>query len=256
MQDLDSQGLLIPDWSPWTPAANVRALVTTRHSLQGVSPAPYASFNLGDHVGDRPEHVAANRRQLRALLPAEPLWLRQVHGIRVLRHAGGNQAAAAEAPEADAVVAQAAGRVCAIMTADCLPILLSDQAGTVVAAAHAGWRGLAGGVIEATLVAMERPADQLMAWLGPAIGPQAFEVGAEVRAAFCQHDPQAALAFVAHGPDKWLCDLYLLARQRLQAAGVSRVAGGGACTHTEAEQFYSYRREGVSGRMASLIWLE
>lgn len=250
MLQLNADGLLMPDWSPWPAPARVRALVTTRHSLQGLSQAPYEHFNLGGHVGDAALAVAANRRQLRACLPAEPLWLRQVHGVHVARHGS-------DAPgvEADASVAWQAGQVSAILTADCLPLLLTDQAGTVVAALHAGWRGLAAGVIEATLTAMAVPAAQILAWLGPAIGPQAFEVGADVRAVFCVPDAQAAQAFVAQGQDKWLCDLYLLARQRLQAAGVQRIAGGGLCTYSDARHFYSYRRDGVTGRMASLIWL-
>jgi YfiH family protein len=239
-----------PDW----PApANVRALVTTRHG--GVSTGPYASLNLGDHVGDDPAAVAANRRLLRAQLPTEPVWLQQVHGTRCI-------AAATAEPgcEADAVFSRSPGVVCAVLTADCLPILLCDTDGTVVAAAHAGWRGLAAGVIEATVATMGVPNERLMAWLGPAIGPRHFEVGGEVRETFIAHDPQAVLAFVARPNGKWLCNIYQLAAQRLSALGVCRSVGNAAsadfCTVRDAQQFFSYRRDGVTGRMASLIWLD
>jgi YfiH family protein len=235
---------LLPDW----PApANVRALVTTRAG--GDSVGPYASFNLATHVGDDPAAVAANRRRLRRHLPAEPAWLDQVHGtVCVAAEAGGLPATA------DASVSFAPGRVCAVLTADCLPVLFCDERGAAVAAAHAGWRGLAAGVLEATVAAMGLPASRLLAWLGPAIGPAAFEVGDEVRAAFVGPDPATATAFVAHGEGKWLCDLYRLARRRLALAGVDRVHGGGLCTHGDPDRFYSYRRDGVTGRMASLVW--
>lgn len=238
--------LLIPEW----PApANVRAVQTLRTG--GCSPAPWGSFNLGDHVGDDPACVVANRADLRKLLPAEPLWLRQVHGVGVVE--AGLETFSLEA---DAAFARQPGRVCAVMTADCLPVLFCDLAGTVVAAAHAGWRGLAAGVLEATVARMGAPADELMAWLGPAIGAQAFEVGDEVRVAFVAHDPDAATAFVPHGGGKWLADIYRLASQRLLSAGVTRISGGDRCTVKEGETFFSYRRDGVTGRMASLIWLE
>lgn len=249
-----STEFIVPDW----PApAHVRALVTTRHG--GVSTGPYASFNLGDHVGDDPEAVAVNRRLLRLQLPAEPVWLHQVHGKQccdasAFSNANGNQPA-----EADAAFTRTPGGVCAVLTADCLPVLLCDDAGTVVAIAHAGWRGLAAGVIEATVAAMGIQGAQLMAWLGPAIGPQHFEVGGEVREIFMAHDPQAASAFVArpHGTQgKWLCDIYLLAAQRLAALGVCRLAGADFCTVRDKERFFSYRRDGSTGRMASLIWLD
>lgn len=237
---------IVPDW----PApASVRALVTTRTG--GVSAGAYASLNLATHVGDDPAAVAENRRRLRAHLPAEPLWLSQVHGTTVSRAED-----AVEGVEADAAFTRRAGRVCAVLTADCLPVLLCNDVGTVVAAAHAGWRGLAGGVVEAAVRAMNEPPPRLLAWLGPAIGPQAFEVGAEVRAAFLAHSPDAAAAFAAKENGKWLADLYRLAEQRLNALGVSRVYGGGRCTFLEADSFYSYRREKTTGRMASLIWLE
>lgn len=236
---------IVPDW----PApANVRALATTR--LGGASAAPFDGFNLADHVGDDPASVAANRAALRHYLPAEPAWLKQVHGNKCC-----DAQLAGTDNEADAAFAQAPEVVCAVLTADCLPLLLCDEAGTVVAAAHAGWRGLAGGVIESTLDALGVPGEQVLAWLGPAIGPQAFEVGDEVRAAFLAHDPAAAVAFAPHGPGKWLCDLYLLARQRLAARGVRRAWGADFCTATDQDRFYSYRRDGRTGRMASLIWL-
>jgi YfiH family protein len=237
---------VVPDW---TAPPNVRALTTTRR--RGMSRGPYADFNLGDHVGDAPAAVAANRARLRLHLPADPLWLKQVHGTRCVV-----AEEAAAGVEADASVSFRPGTVCAVLTADCLPLLLCDAGGTVVAAAHAGWRGLAAGVIESTVAAMRRPPAEILAWLGPAIGPAAFEVGDEVRAAFVAHDAAAAAAFVQHGAGKWLCDIYELARQRLAALGVRRVAGGNLCTVADADRFYSYRRDGATGRMASLIWLE
>ncbi len=239
---------IVPDWAA---PPNVRALATTRTG--GVSTAPWHSLNLGDHVGDDPGHVTENRRRLRRHLPAEPRWLRQVHGVRCLDAAlAGSQSA----PEADAACTTAPGVVCAVLTADCLPLLLCDTAGGAVAAAHAGWRGLAAGVIESTVAAMERPGDELMAWLGPAIGPAHFEVGAEVRELFLAHDAAAAAAFRPGAAGKWLCNMYLLARQRLAALGVCRITGADFCTMRDAGRFYSYRRDGITGRMASLIWLE
>lgn len=236
---------LIPDW----PApAHVRALQTLRTG--GCSPAPWASFNLGDHVGDEPARVAANRAELRRQLPAEPLWLQQVHGTVVV-----DAAQAPQATTADASFANEPDQVCAVMTADCLPVLFCDRAGSVVAAAHAGWRGLLDGILECTIAALPVVPGELLAWLGPAIGPERFEVGGEVRAAFVAHDAQAAGAFRPHG-DKWWADIYSLARQRLQAAGVTNIHGGGQCTVSDAERYFSYRRDGVTGRMATLIWLE
>ncbi len=243
---------ILPDW-PAPPS--VRALQTTRRG--GVSQAPYDTLNLGDHVGDAPLDVAYNRQLLAALLPAEPLWLNQVHGVEVV-----DADAAGAVPRADACIARRSGPVCAVMTADCLPVLLCDERGTVVGAAHAGWRGLCAGVIERTVAAMGVPPRGLMAWLGPAIGPGAFEVGGEVRDAFIAADPQAQQAFVAlpGSGGKHLADIFLLARQRLAAAGVSRVhASGdgerGLCTHSDATRFYSYRRDGATGRMGTFIWL-
>lgn len=236
--------MIQPDW-PAPPS--VRACMTTREG--GVSQPPWASFNLGDHVGDNPAHVAANRARLRQTLPAEPGWLRQVHSARVVEL--GRDAN----PEADAAFTRARGPVCAVLTADCLPVLFCDRAGSVVAAAHAGWRGLANGVLEATVAAMGVPPGEILAWMGAAIGPQAFEVGEAVREAFVAQHSQAAAAFVPHAPGKWLADLYALARIRLGSAGVDALYGGGRCTFTEAETFYSYRRDGVTGRMAALVWL-
>lgn len=238
---------LIPDW----PAPkNVRALQTTRQG--GVSAAPYASLNLGDHVGDAPLMVAKNRMLLEPLLPSEPVWLKQVHGTTVV-----DAAHTSCLPVGDASVSAHAGAVCVVMTADCLPVLLCDEAGSVVGAAHAGWRGLCDGVIEATVRAMNQPPQSLMAWLGPAIGPQAFEVGAEVRAAFVTHQPEAASAFVATGAEeKYLADICQLARLRLAALGVTSIYGGGLCTYTDSERFFSYRRDGVTGRMGTFIWME
>lgn len=228
---------IVPDW-PCPPS--VRALVTTR-----------AFGNLAGHVADDPAAVAARRAGLRRHLPAEPLWLEQVHGCRCA-----DLATASPGVQADAAVARQPGLVCAVLTADCLPVLFCDAAGSVVAAAHAGWRGLAAGVLEETLAAMSRPPGEVLAWLGPAIGPAAFEVGEEVRAAFgAPADAEAARAFVpAALPGKWLGDLYALARLRLARAGVVQVFGGDHCTWTDEERFFSYRREHRTGRMASLIW--
>ena len=236
----------VPEWNV---PANVRALQTTRQG--GVSTAPWASFNLGDHVGDDPAAVAANRAQLASLLPAEPHWLTQVHGTVAV-----DVEKMPKAATADAAFARQGGQVCVVMTADCLPVLFCDRRGTVVAASHAGWRGLLAGVLESTVDAMQVPPDELLVWLGPAIGPRCFEVGDEVRRAFVARDAAAGLGFMSGEPGKWLCDIYLLARQRLSALGVLSVSGGGACTVSEAERYFSYRRDGVTGRMASLIWLE
>jgi len=236
---------LIPDW----PAPdNVRALQTLRTG--GCSPAPWNSFNLGDHVGDEAARVAANRALLRASLPAEPCWLRQVHGVSVV-----DAASTAAGVEADAACARVAGSVCVVMTADCLPVLFCNRQGTVVAAAHAGWRGLLAGVLENTLETMQCPASDVLAWLGPAIGPDNFEVGDEVRSAFFARDAGAAGAFQSLGQGKWLADLYGLARRRLAAAGVIGVYGGTWCTVADGGRFFSYRRDGVTGRQGSLIWL-
>lgn len=240
--------MIYPDWP--APEA-VSAVSTTREG--GLSHPPYASLNLADHVGDRPQAVRENRRLLSECLqlPAEPLWLQQVHGDSVVAcHESGPR------PAADASYTIGAGAVCAVLTADCLPVLFCDRQGTRVAAAHAGWRGLAGGVLERTVAALAVAPDQLLAWLGPAIGPRAFEVGAEVRSTFIAQHAEADGAFAAQVNGRWLADLYRLARIRLRAAGVRAVYGGSFCTFSEPERFYSYRRDRVTGRMASLIWLD
>lgn len=246
---------IVPDW----PApANVHAGMTTRSG--GVSLAPFDSFNPASHVGDDPAAVAENRRLLKQFLPAEPLWLNQVHGIGV---ACGDAESAGGTPEADAGVAFAPNQVRSVLTADCLPVLFCDEAGSVVAAAHAGWRGLAAGVLEATVSAMRVPPERILVWLGAAIGPQAFEVGPEVREIFVEQHALAGIAFrpalpgtLDGAPHKWLADLYTLARIRLAGIGVEQVYGGGLCTYSDAKRFYSYRRDGQTGRMASLIWFE
>jgi polyphenol oxidase len=231
----------------WPAPKNVHALQTNRHG--GVSQVPYDSLNFGDHVNDNPIHVAQNRQLLSQYLPSEPVWLHQVHGTHVV-----DAANTSCVPDADAGYTTRNNVVCVTMTADCLPVLLCDTAGSVVAAVHAGWRGLCDGVIEATVAKLAtKPAD-LMAWLGPAIGPNAFEVGAEVRAQFVEKDAQAEAAFRPHG-DKWLGNLYQIATQRLNNLGVTKIHGGGHCTFTEKDQFFSFRRDNITGRMATLIWL-
>jgi hypothetical protein len=238
-----------PDW----PApAKVSALSTTRDG--GISEGVFAGLNLGAHVGDEPARVEANRTRLQqaAGIPGVLNWLNQVHGTAVhpVSHYYGC------APDADAACAREAGQACIVMTADCLPVLFCDCAGTVVAAAHAGWRGLQGGVLEASIAAMGCEPGEILAWLGPAIGPTAFEVGGEVREAFMAEQAEAAAAFVpSPNEGKWLADIYRLARQRLARAGVTAVYGGEYCTFSDSEQFYSYRRNGQTGRMASIIWL-
>jgi len=240
------------DWiaPDWPAPAHVRVLSTLRAG--GVSVGPYASLNLAAHVGDRPDAVSANRLLLReaAHLPAEPLWLEQVHGTSVFRHPGDSAVA-----RADASVAFEPGRVCAVMTADCLPVVLTDRGGTRVGVAHAGWRGLLDGVVEATIAALGASPAQLLAWLGPAIGADAFEVGEEVRSAFAARSPAAGECFRPNERNRYQADLYGLARLALAAAGVRSVHGGGWCTHHESERFFSFRRDGVTGRMATLAWL-
>jgi hypothetical protein len=299
-----SDHCIIPDW-PAPP--NIRALQTTRQG--GASIAPYDSFNLGSHVGDNPLMVARNRMSLNTLLPSEPVWLEQVHGTLVA-----NADMADCRPQADACIARHRAAVCVIMTADCLPLLLCDTQGSVVGAAHAGWKGLAAGVIEATVQAMNADPKNFMAWMGPAISRDAFEVGEEVRAIFVENDPQAASAFapsplrgegekwldmtrrcgasgagmaashplpqaagsaitsdlasvvglpsrmasgsISNVSRVWLADIYALARLRLNALGITQIYGGGYCTYREREKFFSYRRDGVTGRMGTFIWLE
>jgi YfiH family protein len=239
----------------WPAPSKVRAFSTLRRGLAvGVSKPPFDDFNLGAQCGDDADAVAINRAALNWVgeLPSRPCWLRQVHGTRVWRFD-----APAEHPiEADAAVTSEPGVVLSILTADCLPLLLCADDGAEVGAAHAGWRGLCAGVIENTVAAMRAPPDRLIAWLGPAAGPSAYEVGEEVRAAFIERDPRAAEAFASTRPGHWLCDLYALARQRLAGIGVERVHGGQRCTISEPNSFFSHRRDGRSGRLASLVWIE
>jgi polyphenol oxidase len=239
---------ITPDW----PApSNVRALATTRAG--GVSSGHYASLNLATHVGDVLEDVERNRVLLReqAQLPAEPIWLQQVHGTSVWD----TQSQSSAPPEADASVAQATHRICTILTADCLPVLFCDLDGASVGAAHAGWRGLAGGVLTATLAAMKAPASRIIAWLGPAIEQAAFEVGDEVRAQFLIRDARNT-AFERNERGRWQADLYALARRELISLGVAGVYGGGFQVFADAERFYSYRRDQQTGRMATMVWLQ
>ena len=240
-----------PDWlvPDWPAPSNVRAFTTTRAG--GVSEGEFASMNLGRHSGDAAERVTRNRAILRSFLPSEAPWLAQVHGTAVsdldLPH---------RLERADACLTRAGWRVAGVLTADCMPLFFADKGGTVVAAAHAGWRGMAAGVIERTVDALRVPPESVLAWMGPTIGPDAFEVGAEVREAFVEVDAQADSAFRAHAPGKFMADLYALARQRLARAGVERVYGGGFCTFHEPERFFSYRRVKASGRMGSFLWRE
>ena len=244
MADLD---FIVPDWPV---PASVRAAVSLRPG--GTSAGRYASFNLGDHVGDEPAAVAANRARLRTVLglPAEPLWLEQVHGTEVA-HFGGEAR-----PRADASIAVQSGQVCAVMVADCLPVLLADREAACVAAVHAGWRGLVAGVIERTVEALPVPPSRLVAWLGPAIGPDAFEVGPEVRQAFLSCDAATAADFRPGAGDRWFADIFSLARRRLARLGVGAVYGGGLCTVSDPSRFFSYRRDGVTGRLVALVWKE
>ena len=255
-----SEGSRKLEWveADWPAPGGVRALCTLRHG--GVSAAPYASLNLGSHVGDLPTAVAENRRRLKAAvgLPSEPGWLTQVHGVTVvdLDAAAGVVGASGPVGPADATFSRQRGRVCAILTADCLPLVLTADTGDVVAAAHVGWRGLGSGVIEAIVQALEVPPQRLMAWLGPAIGPKHFEVGAEVREALLKGDPGAQSAFAPNARGRFLADLGRLATRRLATLGVGRIFGGGECTFAAADRYFSHRRDGVTGRQATLIWLE
>jgi len=239
----------------WPAHSHVRGFSTLRRGLNvGVSKPPFDDFNLGAHCGDEPQAVATNRAALgwAGALPSAPCWLRQVHGTRVWRF----DAPSAVEIEADASVTSRPGVVLAVLTADCLPVLFAARDGSEVGAAHAGWRGLCAGVLENTVAAMRSAPSDLIAWLGPAAGPQAYEVGEEVRAAFVGRDMAAASAFVATRAGHWLCDLYALARLRLAAVGVQAIHGGGRCTISEPAAFFSHRRDGRSGRMASLVWIE
>lgn len=263
---MSTPGLITPEWEA---IPGVHALMTTRTG--GVSVAPWESLNLGVHVGDNPAAVLENRQRLRKAgsLPNEPVWLDQVHGTSVVQVDAGNtprvsntaeQLVQSPRPRADAAVTRHRGVVCAIQVADCMPVLFAARDGSAVGAAHAGWRGLASGVLGATVSAMGMPSDQIIAWMGPSIGPEHFEVGDDVVAAF--RDTAAAAdaarteaAFTRKPNGKWLCDLYALARLRLATLGITSVSGGGWCTFEDSTRFFSYRRDGQTGRMAALIWL-
>ena len=241
---LNKLNLIIPDW----PApSNVHAIQTTRQG--GFSDAPFESLNLGAHVQDQLITVVKNRQLLDQFVPAEPVWLNQVHGTNVV-----DAALSSCVQDADASFTTQSNVVCVTMTADCLPVLLCNKQGTAVAAIHAGWRSLCDGVIENAVLAMGLKAEELLAWLGPAIGPDAFEVGAEVRQAFIEKDTHATQAFQPHA-DKWLANLYLLATQRLNNVGIKAIYGGGDCTYSSPERYFSFRRDGMTGRMATMIWL-
>jgi len=237
------------DWiaADWPAPTGVNAFVTTRNG--GVSRGPYASLNLGTRVGDDIAAVEENRARVRAWLPGDPKWLHQVHGTAVVQADQLHQVTSA-----DAAFTRARGVVCAVQIADCLPVLFCDREGGCVAAAHAGWRGLSAGVLEQTVAALGVPAERLIAWLGPAIGPRAFEVGADVLGAFAESDPMHS-AFAALRPGKWLADLFSLARGRLASAGVTTVFGGGVCTVSDPARFFSHRRDRVTGRQAAFIWI-
>jgi YfiH family protein len=243
------------DWiiPGWPAPASVAALSTTR--LGGVSKGPWQSLNLGLNSGDSTADVLHNRALLTEVLPAAPHWLQQVHGNRVVQHPGGRtDSATASASQADAQWSNESGAVCAVLAADCLPVLFCNRSGNQVAAAHAGWRGMAAGVLENTVASLHGPASELMAWMGPAIGPAVYQVGAEVVAAFAEQQAEGANAFQPDG-DRWLFDLYAMARHRLLRAGVGHISGGDFCTYSDAQRFFSYRRDGQTGRMANLVWL-
>ncbi|MDH5500220.1 MAG: peptidoglycan editing factor PgeF [Gammaproteobacteria bacterium] len=243
---------MMTDWlkADWPAPPGVVAGTTLRSG--GVSEGPFASLNLAAHVGDQSGHVAANRRRFlkECALPAEPTWLSQVHGSTVCV----DTKPANPSLEADAMLCREKGAVAAVLTADCLPVLFASTADDEVAAAHAGWRGLAAGVLENTVLAMQSPAERIIAWLGPAISQLAFEVGSEVREQFCDLEPAAAAHFLRNDRGRWQADLYGLARQRLAAAGVLRIYGGGLCTYADSARFFSYRRDGECGRMCSFVF--
>jgi YfiH family protein len=236
----------------WRTPTGVRAAFTTR--LGGVSAAPWNSFNLGVHVNDAHEAVVANRARLKSILalPSEPAWLTQEHGVDVFDLDRSVDLLAP--PTADAAIAHERGRVCTIMVADCLPVLFASNDGSRIGAAHAGWRGLAAGVLEKTVAALGVPGSQLSAWLGPAISKEHFEVGDEVRETFVSADAKAAFSFTRNARGKWQADLVALARRRLEVVGVRDVSGGEWCTFADQERFFSHRRDGKGGRMAALIW--
>lgn len=233
----------------WPAPANIHALTTTR--IGGMSVGDYHGFNLADHVDDNIEHVKQNRRLLsQSLNIEEPVWLKQVHGVQVA-----DVATAQHHAEADAIISTVTDRVCAVLTADCLPLLFCNEAGTKVAAAHAGWRGLANGVIENTVDLLQENNKNIMVWLGPAIGPACFEVGRDVYDAFVSDDETASSAFTQTDNKHFLADIYSLARLRLKRLGIEKVYGGGLCTYTDEERFYSFRKNKITGRMASMIWM-
>ncbi|PWI32058.1 peptidoglycan editing factor PgeF [Vibrio albus] len=238
--------VIIPDWNA---PAKIKAISTTRDG--GISLPPYDGLNLGMHVGDKPDVVQTNRDLLvrEHHFPAKPVWLEQTHSTVVQRVCEPTD----EVMAADGAITTASSVVCGVMTADCLPVLLTDTEGTQVAAVHAGWRGLANGIVENAVSQFDKP---VMAWLGPAIGANAFEVGQDVFEVFVSHDPTAEWAFRSKGNGKYLADMFLLATQRLKAAGVEDITVSGLCTYSDPSRFYSYRRQGVTGRQASFIWIE
>lgn len=237
-------------WADWPAPKNVSACSTLRTG--GVSCDVFSSLNLGLHVGDAPEAVAENRRRLQTMLglPGEPRWLNQVHGTEVI-----SAETIQQTPCADSSIVTTPGTVAVVLTADCLPVVLCDRDGRCAAVAHAGWRGLNAGVLERAVEHMHSAGQNILAWLGPAIGPAAFEVGDEVRDAFMASDLNAAAAFVRNERGRWQADIYVLARQRLARVGVTAVYGGGLCTYSDDQRFFSYRRDGVTGRMATMVWL-
>lgn len=250
-----SEGPLL--FADWPAPSGVHAFVTLRHGIGG-SQSPFDTCNLGNRAaadGDDPVIVERNRAQLveHARLPSPPHWLKQVHGVDVVRC---EALPTGDEPVADASVTSTPDVVLAILTADCLPVVFAADDGREVAAAHAGWRGLAAGVLEATVAAMRTPAERVIAWLGPAAGPQAYEIGEDVRAAFVDRDPAAHVAFLATRPGHWRVDLYALARMRLAQAGVTRVHGGGLCTISDPQRFFSHRRDARTGRLATVVWLD
>ena len=255
---IDVAARLCPDLPGFTPDWPLPMGVKAWQSTRGEGGLPYGGFNLGMHVGDDPLAVLANRQRLQTIVPSQPVWLEQVHGTHVVTLNGADDPLA---PTGDAVMTTTPGVVCAIMTADCLPVLMADQQGRIVGAAHAGWRGLAAGVLDSLVAGMCRLAQEtpvnLTAWLGPAIGPTAFEVGREVRDAFLTQSPDHAVCFSprADHPGKWLADLPQLATQKLNRLGVTAVTDSNCCTY-RASEYYSYRREKITGRMASMIWID
>ena len=237
-------------WADWPAPKNIQALTTTRTG--GVSQGVFQSMNLADHVDDNPAHVKKNREILTDTLNIKsPVWLQQVHGVNAV-----DSLTAPHHCKADAIFSNQPGEVCNVLTADCLPLLFCNQQATTVAAAHAGWRGLADGVIESTVDAMQQNNQDIMVWLGPAIGPECFEVGQDVFGAFVSKDKNADKAFTRIDNEHYLADIYYLARLVLTRLGIKQIYGGGLCTFSDEERFYSFRRNPVTGRMASMIWIE